>query len=77
MFTNSTSSGEAVVDLIQGLRLVATDNQSGIYNLYNSSSDTNSGLIKASDTNIRRNIEASFYSLVTGDEDLDKAEHIY
>lgn len=77
VFTNSTSSGEAVVDLIQGLRLVATDNQSGIYNLYNSSSDTNSGLIKASDTNIRRNIEASFYSLVTGDEDLDKAEHIY
>lgn len=77
VFSNSVSSQEAIADLIQGLQLTATDSQGGIYNLYQADTNTNSELIKSQDGNTKRNIEASFTSLVTGDEELDKAEHIY
>ena len=77
VFTNSTSSTEEIQDLIQGLRLVATDTHGGIYNLYKATTNANSELIRPGDANTKRSIELSFNSYVVGDSDLDKAERIF
>lgn len=77
VFTNEASTEEAVADLLQGLQLTAIDAQAGVYNLYKASTNANSELIKMSDTNVKRNIQVSFTSYTTGEEELGKANRIY
>lgn len=76
-FTNTTNSEDNVLDTVQGLQLEPKDAQGGIYTLYKASTNANSELIKPSDANIKRNIEASFYSIAKGGEDLASANRIY
>ena len=76
-FTDKVSDGDEVAALLYGLRLVATDDKNGIYNIYKAGENANSELIKANDTYVKRSIEASFNAVVTQDESLDKAERVY
>lgn len=76
-FTDIVDTAQEATNLIQGLRLTATDDKNGIYNIYKATENANSELIKASDAHIKRNIEVNFTSVVTQNESLDDAERIY
>lgn len=76
-FIDKVDTTEAATNLIQGLRLTATDDKNGVYNIYKASENANSELIKTNDAYIKRNIEASFSSVTTGDESLDVSDRIY
>ncbi len=77
VFTNSVTQESQIADLIQGLKLTATDDKKGIYTIYKATENANSELIKPSDALIKRTIEASFTSFITGSDDFDAAERIY
>lgn len=70
-------SNELTLELIQGLTLESTDAPYyGIYNIYKSGNGSAAKLINSADAYVDRTVTASFSSVMTRDEDIDKIEWI-
>ena len=72
-FLNGDDQTWASMDLINALKLSATDQYKGNYTLYNAAPAGQSKIINAYETQINRSILATFKSYITGETDLDKA----
>lgn len=76
VFTNKANAYDTTRDLVQGLRLVAGDPSNGVFNLYEATYGANNVLINSTDEHKARKVNASFWSAVTEEEEMNKVERL-
>lgn len=76
IFTNSDNAWDETSDYIQGLRLEPADRSNGVFNLYAATLGTDSMLINSADEFKTRIMQASFWSAVAQDDELDTVQRL-
>lgn len=77
-FKNKNNAWDMARDLVQSLKLAPAkeDASKGVFNLYEATFGANSSLINPKDEQLARTMSLTFWSAVTGQDELDTAERI-
>ncbi len=76
IFTNSANAYDSSRDLVQGLKLEADDPSNGVFNIYEATFSANNMLINSQDEYTTRRVKATFFSVVSGKEEMDQVERL-